>query len=147
DDGARRFRHAVGELLDGDEFRDRDLADELVLGLARVEVLHAPLGAAHERGFRMLAHLVGLQSGHQGEAGAALLATTGSRCLGRSGGPCGTAGTARAWRFILLSLGNLGAGERSNRELGLDLFLAAEPLLGFLLGLALAFLVMPTAIV
>ena len=35
DDGPRRLGHAVGEFLDGDAFRDRDLADELFLRLVR----------------------------------------------------------------------------------------------------------------
>ena len=68
----RRLGHAVGKFLDGDEFRDRHLADQLVLGIG-VAMTGQPLGAAAERRDRTLAHLVGGERGHQREPAAALL--------------------------------------------------------------------------
>ena len=69
-DGA--FRHAVGELLDGDRLGNRDLADELLLAFIVGDALEA-LHAAAERGDRTLAHLAGIERGDDREAAAVLL--------------------------------------------------------------------------
>src|SRR5262249_15266451 len=137
-DGA--LGHSVGEFLDGDGLRDRHLADELLLGLIGDLALE-PLHAAAERGVRALALLVLFERGDQGEAAAALLGPG----AGRLGGGRGTRGTGTATRgsrrFFLLGLERCRA-----RAGGGALFLLAEALLGFQLGLALGFLVVAAAI-
>ena len=90
--------HAVGEFLDGDGFRDRHFADELVLRLV-VAVTVQTLGAAAERRDRAFAHLVGGERGHERQTAAALLD-------GRRRGLRGAAGRAAP---VLLR--RRGAGE------------------------------------
>ena len=140
--------HAVGELLDGDRFRNDDFADQLFLRLVRLVTLEA-LGTAAERGDRTLADVAGGQSGDQRQAAALL----GRGRLGggfrRNDGARSAAGTPAdlARTFILVGgvggdarrtrrrqAGGLGGRGSSGGVLGLGL---AETLLGFALGLGL----------
>ena len=132
----RAFRHAVGEIGDGDGFGNRHLAHELFLRLVGRVALEA-LGAAAERGDRTFAHFVGAQGGNQRET-SAFLRRGGARRRrtggGRTGGT-GSAGTARhARRVVVLGFNDFAASNRL-----LDLFLDHQALLGDFAGLALGF--------
>ena len=76
----RALGHAIGQLLDGDCFRNRHFADDLFLRLAVAVAGHA-LDAPAEGGNRAFAHLVGGKSGHDGEPTATFLGD--ARRLGR----------------------------------------------------------------
>ena len=168
DDVDRALRHAVGEFLDRDRFRDRHLADQLFLRLVRGVSLQA-LGAAAERGDRTLAHVVGVERGDQRQAAAFLLR---ARLVGGLGGRRRGAwrrrgrggsgadlhprrnrrrqrpGRARAAPQQPDGLpagraaagGSRSSGRRRRRGLGLGL---AKSLLGLDFGLALGFLFQP----
>src|SRR5947207_1694952 len=71
--------------------------------------------------------------------------TSVERSSALSNNPSSTSDSAR--RFLFLGLSDLRARKCSDRHLRLGLVLAAEPLLGFLLGLALGFIVVSPAIV
>src|SRR5262249_13652450 len=136
--------HAVGELLDGDDLRNGDFAHELFLGLAAALTFQS-LHPAAECGDRTFALLVGFERGDDRQAAAPLLGT-GTRRLGGGSRAGDTAGatTRRARRLVIIRLQrdrSRGSGHRS-----LGLFVLAETLLGFLLGLALGFLVVPAAL-
>jgi hypothetical protein len=163
DDVDRALRHAVGEFLDRDRFRDRHLADELFLRLVGGVALQ-PLGAAAERGDRTFAHFVGVERGDQRQAAAVL-----RRCrlvggLGGRDGAHGAAGAAANLARTFVFIGTVGSnargargrhccsrtgasragcgrsgrsGRRRRRGLGLGL---AKSLLGLDFGLALGFL-------
>ena len=108
-DGA--LGHAVGELLDGDRFRNDHLADQLFLRLVRDVTLQA-LGAAAERGDRALAHVVGIERRDERQAAAFLLRTGLVGGLGGCHGAHGAAGTATdlARTIILVRSGRNARG-------------------------------------
>ena len=142
----RALGHAVGEFLDGDRLRNRDLADELFLRLVAV-LLGAPALAAAERGHRALAHLVGGERGDEGEPAARLLAVSGARsaaCGGAAGRTAPPAPRRNARRLFLVGFERRARAGRARRGRGLGL---AEALLGDLVGLALGFLVVLAALV
>ena len=160
DDVDRAFRHAVGEFLDGDGFRDNHLADQLLLRLVRGVALEA-LGAAAERGDRALAHVVGSERGDHSEAPALLLRRRLVGGLRRGDGTHGAARPAahqaRALVFFHFR-GDAGCACRRYRRAGrwsgcrrrggrgaggLSL---AETLLGFEFGLALGLFVVAMAL-
>ena len=142
------LRHAVGEFLDGDGLRNGDFAHELFLLLAVAMAGHA-LRAAAERRDRTLAHLVGAERGDEGQA-AALLRRAGARRLGRRGGTRRGAAGAAAGRaaIVVVGFGRERARDRrrGRRSWPCGLFLAAEALLGDLVGLALGLFVVAAAI-
>src|SRR5262249_39186780 len=123
------------------EFRDRDLADELLLGLGAGLSLHSPLGPAIERGFRVLAHFIGAKRRNYREPWPALLCAAWP-CF-RRGRRAGGARATCPRSFLFIDPADLGAGQTP--RLGSRLFLA-EALLGLLLGLALGFLIVPAAL-
>src|SRR5262249_13175494 len=93
-----------GELLDGDSFRNGDLADELFFGLVGGVPLQ-PLDAAAEGGDRSLALLVGAERGHDREPSAVLLRAAArrfrrrrrsrrARTAGRVPGACASSGSS-----------------------------------------------------
>ena len=155
DDVDSALRHAVGEFLDIDGFRDHHLANELFLRLVRRMSLE-PLGAAAERRDRALAHIVRIEGCNQRQA-AALLLRRGLRGRLRCGGGTYSAAGATtdlARTFVLV--GDIGGNTWRSRDrhrgaacgggsrgcrggLGFGL---AETLLGFEFGLALGFLVL-----
>ncbi len=144
DDVHSALRHAVGELLDRDGFRNGDFADELFLGLVGGMALE-PLNAPAERSIGALAHLVGAVRRHQREAAALFLGGRprgGPRGDNRTGGTTGAA-PHRARRLVLFGFERGPCCRRCGPRLG---FLAAETLLGDLVGLALGFLVVLAAI-
>src|SRR5215831_1338566 len=110
--------HAVGELLDGDGFRNGDLAHELFFRLVGGVRLQ-PLDAAAEGRDRALALLVGAQRGHDREPSAVFLRAAARRfrrrCRPRR---AGTAACARG--LVLVGL-----------ELGLEVVFAALLFVGF----------------
>ena len=114
DDVDRALRHAVGEFLDRDRFRDRHLADELFLRLVGGVALQA-LGAAAERGDRTFAHFVGVERGDQRQAAAFL-----RRCrlvggLGGRDGAHGAAGAAADLARTFVFIGTVGSNARGAR--------------------------------
>ncbi len=120
--------HAVGELLDGDGFRDGDLADELFFWfVGRVSL--QPLHAAAKSRYRALALFVGAERGHHGEPAAILLRSAARRPRRRRGSRC--ARTAACARNILLVGLERGARARPCNRDGV----LAEAFLRFLLGL------------
>ena len=156
----RAFRHAVGEFLDVDGFRDDDFADQLFLRLVRRMALQA-LGAAAERGDRTLAHVVGGERGDQRQAATLLLRRGLGGGLGSHHGTGNAAGAPAdlARTFVLVAgVGGdarrarrrsggcracRGCRTRGGRGAGLGL---AKTLLGFEFGLALGFFVLPVAL-
>ena len=146
DDRARRLGHAVGQLLDRDRLRNRDLADELLLAVAG-DFLLAPLDAASEGGVGALALFVGRKRCHHGETPAPLVGGRAGRFRGNDWTRGGAAAT-RTPRLFLLGLLRTGSGGKRPGQLRLDLFLAAdgETLGGLLLGAALDLFVVTAAI-
>ena len=115
DDVDRALRHAVGEFLNGDRFRNRHLADQLLLLLIGRMALEA-LGAAAERGDRALAHVVGGERGDDGQAAALLLRTRLVRGLRRRRRTRSAAGTTADLARTLIILGTCGnAGRAAER--------------------------------
>src|SRR5215831_17726256 len=122
--------HAVGELLDGDGFRNGDLAHELFFRLVGGVRLQ-PLDAAAEGRDRALALLVGAQRGHDREPSAVFLRAA-ARRFRRRRRPrrAGTAACAR--RLVLVGLERRPRAGPSRRNAVL-----AETFLRLLLGLEL----------
>src|SRR6516165_9460309 len=110
--------HAVGELLDGDGFRNGDLAHELFFRLVGGVCLQ-PLDAATEGRDRALALLVGAQRGHDREPSAIFLRAAARwfrrRCRPRR---AGTAACAR--RLVLV-------GSSAGRAPGLAVAMLSSP--------------------
>src|ERR1700722_14789580 len=152
-DGA--LRHAVGEFLNVDRFRDHDLANQLFLWLVRLMALQA-LGAAAKRCDRTLADIVGVERGDKRKAAALFLRR---RLRGRLGGdhrPAGSTTPNLARTFVFI--GDIGRDARRARDgngrpgrrrggggRGAG-FGFAKTLLGFKFGLALGFLVVTMAL-
>src|SRR4029079_3670004 len=107
-------RHAVGEFLDRDRFRDRALADQLFLRLVGGVALQA-LGAAAERGDRTLAASVGVQRGDQRQAAALLLRARLVGGLGGRDGAHGAAGAAPDLARTFVFIGTVGGNARGAR--------------------------------
>ena len=150
----RALGHAVGELLDGDDLRDRHLAHQLFLGLVGGMPLGQALHAAAERRHRALALLIRRERGDQGEPAAALFRAGPGRFRGRCGSrrAAGSPHRARALLFIGFLNRSARAGRnRGNqgcrRRGGLGLLVLAEALLGFGLRLALGLFVVAAALV
>src|SRR5215471_13825772 len=122
--------HAVGELLDGDGFRNGDLAHELFFRLVGGVRLQ-PLDAAAEGRDRALALLVGAQRGHDREPSAVFLRAAARRfrrrCRPRR---AGTAACARGLVLVGLERRPRAGPCRRNAVL-------AEAFLRLLLGLEL----------
>src|SRR5262249_12829964 len=140
--------HAIRELLDGDGFRDRHLADELFLGLV-VRVAFEALHATAERSDRAFTLLAGTECGHKGQTSAPPLGTgsgrlRGRRRPGRSTGPAG----GGALGGIGLGRGGFRRLPRRNRRYNLWLVLGlGGGVLGLLLGLSVGvFLVAPAVL-
>src|SRR5262249_12540060 len=122
--------HAVGELLDGDGFRNGDLADELFFRLVGGVRLQ-PLDAAAEGRDRALALLVGAERGHDREPSAVFLpAAAGGFRRRRRPRRAGTAACARG--LVVVGLERRPRAGPCRRDAVL-----AEALLGLLLGLEL----------
>ena len=166
DDVDRTFRHAVGEFLDVDGFRNHHLTDQLFLRLIGGVPFQA-LGAAAERGDRTLAHVVGIERRDQRQAATILLRAGFCGCFRGHHGAHGAAGAATDLARTFIFVGSVGrdtgrtrrgycrsragrapagrgapgravvAGAAAAAGLG---FGFAETLLGFDLGLALGFL-------
>jgi hypothetical protein len=139
------LRHAVGEFLDRDGFRNRHLADQFFLGLVGMAL--EPLRTAPERGDRPLPDLVLAERGDEGQSAAPLFADA---PRGRPRRRCRTRHTARtapcgAWSLFFLRRELLCAGSGSHRDFRLGLVFA-EALLCLLLGLALGFLVVAATV-
>ena len=97
----RALGHAVGELLDGDGFRNGDVAHELLFRLVG-GMAFQPLHPAAKRGDRPFALLIGAERGHQREPSAVLLGAPRAG-LGAGAGraaPAGAAAGARGFFFI-----------------------------------------------
>src|SRR5262252_5031142 len=128
--------HAVGELLDGDGFRNGDLAHELFFRLVGGVRLQ-PLDAAAEGRDRALALLVGAQRGHDREPSAVFLRAAARRfrrrCRPRR---AGTAACARGLVLVGLERRPRAGPCRRNAVLA-ETFLGL--LLGFDLGLEVVF--------
>ena len=147
DDVDRTLGHAVGEIGDADELRDRHLADQLLFRLI-AEIAHRAAVAAAERGGGALAHFVGGERGDEGEPSAGFLGGLrgAGRPLRRRHGTGGTATRAAAERprsFFFLGLDH-GAYAGSPARSGLGF---AEPFLRDLAGLALGFFLALMAVV
>src|SRR5262249_28087303 len=124
--------HTVGELLDGDGFRNDYFADELLFWFVGGVPLQ-PLHAAAKRGDRSLALFVGAERGDDCEPAAALLYAA-PRRFGRrrrSSRP-GTAACAGNIILVGLERGPCAGPRRQNGVL-------AKTLLGLLLRLELGF--------
>ncbi len=155
DDVDRAFGHAVGEFLNVDGFGDDHLANQFFLRLVRLMSLQA-LGAAAERCDRALAHVIGIERGHQGQASALLRrCRLGGRLRGdhRAGSAAGAAADL-ARTFVLVGGvgGDAGRSRGGNRSGGPGRgcrgsagFGFAKTFLGFEFGLALGFLILPVA--
>src|SRR5215831_813855 len=124
--------HAVGEFLDGDGFRNDDLADELFFRLVGRMPLQ-PLHAAAKRRDRSLALFVGAERGYDRQTAAAFLPAAARRlrrwCRSRR------AGSAAGARDIILVGLERGPCARPRRQHGV----LAETLLRLLFGLELGF--------
>ena len=126
----RAFRHAVGEIGNGDDVGNGDFTHELFFRLVRSMSLEA-LGTAAERGDRTLAHFIGAQGGDQREAAAFFRRRATRRCR-TGGGRTRGAGPARLGRAVIV----LGFRRHAAGGQFLDLVLA-ETLLGDFAGFAL----------
>ena len=148
DDVDRALGHAVGEIGDADELRNRHLADQLFLRLV-AEIADRAAVAAAERSGGALAHVVGCERGDEGEPPAGFLgglrgARRPLRRRDRTG--CAATGAAaerrpRAFFFLGLDHGAC-AGSPARSCFGF-----AKPLLRDFAGLALGFFLALVAIV
>src|SRR6185437_2374700 len=136
----RAFRHAVGEIGNGDDVGNGDFAHELFLRLVRGMALE-PLGAAAERSDRTLAHFVGAQRRDQRQAAAFFRRRATGRRGTRGSRTRGAAGTARGARAVVV------VGFRRHAAGRQLLYLVfAETLLGDFAGLALGFFLVLAAL-
>src|SRR6185437_13885345 len=138
DDIDRAFRHAVGEVLNGNSLRDGNLAHELFLRLVRALALET-LGTAAERCDGSLAHFIGAQGGDQRQA-AALLFDACARRRPRRRRRTSGARTARARRLFLFGFDRQAACRLARG------IVFTEAFLGDFAGLAPGFLVLLAAI-
>ncbi len=142
DDVDAALRHAVGEFLDGDGLWNDHFADNLFFRLGVAMAAHA-LDAAAERGDRAFANFVRRERRDDREAAAPLLGGD-ARRLGRRRRTRRTATDTAPHARGFVVVGFLG-GTRTAR-LGGRSFVAAEALLGDLVGFALGFFVVFAAV-
>src|SRR5262249_51645536 len=130
--------------LNRDRLRNRHLADQLLLRLIGLVSLQ-PLHAATERCDRAFTHVILAQRSDDGKSPAPLLRARTSRLRGgRRSRRAGAAAGARG--LVVVGFGHrLGAQRRRRAGLRFGLVLA-EPLLGFLLGLAFGLFVVTPAL-